>query len=326
MFRIGISAFCSIILTCCLCPFVLSLTRKLKAGQPILGYVTNHYSKSGTPTMGGIAFLIGACSIGIVMNLGYSHYAVVTAVSALGFGIIGFLDDFIKIKRADNQGLKAYQKLIGQFGLGIILALFAYNDSGIGSELKIPFNDATIDLGVWAIPVYSLFVVGVVNFVNLTDGLDGLVSTTGSVYLIAVGIILFLSSLSNPVLSTEYAGLSSFVISFGGALAVFFVLNSFPAKIFMGDTGSLGVGALVALSVLFSKNLLVFFIIGAVYFISGLSVVIQVIWFKLTHKRVFKMAPFHHHLERCGIHENKIVAIYSLITLCGGLAVISFWG
>ncbi len=326
MFRIGISAFCSIILTCCLCPFVLSATRKFKAGQPILGYVTNHYSKSGTPTMGGIAFLLGSCSIAILTNVGYSHYAVVTAVSALGFGVVGFLDDFLKIKRADNQGLKAYQKLIGQLGLGVILAFFAYNDPGIGSSLKIPFSKNEIELGYFAVPCYTLFIVGVVNFVNLTDGLDGLVSTTGTIYSIAIGIVIFLSSFNNPILSSEYVGLSSFVISFGGALSVFFVLNSFPAKIFMGDTGSLGVGAVVALSALFSKNAILFFIIGIVYLISGLSVMIQVIWFKLTKKRVFKMAPFHHHLERCGIHENKIVAIYSLITLCAGLGVISFWG
>lgn len=326
MFRIGISAFCSIILTCCLCPFVLSATKKLKASQPILGYVTNHYSKNGTPTMGGLAFLFGASAIGIILNVGFSRYAIVTAVSALGFGIIGFLDDFIKIKSRNNQGLKAYQKLIGQFGLGIVIALFAYNHPEIKDSINIPFSGISINIGFWAIPVYTLFIVGVVNFVNLTDGLDGLVSTTGSVYLIAIGIMLFLTSIKSPIYSNEYLGLSAFSISFGGTLAVFFVLNSFPAKIFMGDTGSLSTGAVIALTVLFSKNLLIFFIVGAVYVLSGISVVIQVLWFKLTRKRIFKMAPFHHHLERCGIHENKIVAVYSLITLCGGMAAIFFWG
>ena len=326
MVRIGISTICSVVITCCLCPFVLNATRKLKAGQPILGYVTNHYSKSGTPTMGGIAFLLGAGLVGIAMNVGYSHYAVVVCVSAFGYGLVGFWDDFIKIKGHDNQGLKAYQKLIGQFGLAIILAIFVANESKTGRILNIPFSELTIDLGDFAIPIYTLFIVGVVNFVNLTDGLDGLVSTTGTIYLIAVGILLFLSSLKDPVNSVEFLGLSSVSISFGFALAVFFVLNSFPAKIFMGDTGSLGIGAVVALTCLLSGNALVFFIIGIVYLVSGVSVIMQVFWFKLTKKRIFKMAPFHHHLERCGLHENKIVAIYSLITLCGSLAVITFWG
>lgn len=326
MIRIGISSFCSVVITCCLCPFVLNATRKLKAGQPILGYVTNHYSKSGTPTMGGVAFLLGACSVGLVMNVGYSHYAVVVAVSALGYGLVGFLDDFIKIKSKSNQGLKPYQKLIGQFGLAIVLAIFIADERNTGTALNVPFSESVLDLGNFAIPIYVLFIVGVVNFVNLTDGLDGLVSTTGSIYLIAMGIILFISSIKDPVDSVEYLGLSSFSISFGFALAVFFVLNSFPAKIFMGDTGSLGTGAVVSLVCLMSGNALVFFIIGAVYLLSGISVIMQVGWYKLTKKRIFKMAPFHHHLERCGLHENKIVAIYSLITLCGSLAVITFWG
>ena len=326
MIRIGISTICSVVITCCLCPFVLSATRKLKAGQPILGYVTNHYAKSGTPTMGGIAFLLGTSLVGIVINVGYSHYAVVVAVSALGYGLIGFLDDFIKIKSHNNQGLRAYQKLIGQFGIAIILSFYIAKSSNTGSALNIPFSDKVIDLGDFAIPIYAFFIVGVVNFVNLTDGLDGLVSTSGTIYLIALGIVLFLSSLKDPVNSVEFLGLSSFSISFGFSLAVFFVLNSFPAKIFMGDTGSLGAGAVIALVCLMSGNALLFFIVGAVYVMSGLSVVLQVAWFKLTKKRIFKMAPFHHHLERCGLHENKIVAIYSLITLCGSLAVITFWG
>lgn len=326
MIRIGLSTILSVVLTCCLCPFVLSAMRKLKAGQPILGYVTNHYGKSGTPTMGGLAFILGACAIVITLNIGYSHYAVVTAISSLGFGAIGFFDDFIKVKSKDNQGLKPYQKLIGQFSLGLILAYFVVNKTSTGSIVNIPFSSQTIDLDSFAVPVYAIFIVGVVNFVNLTDGLDGLVSTTGSIYLIAFGIILFLSSIKNPANSVELLGLSSASISFGFCLAVFFVLNSFPAKIFMGDTGSLATGAVIALVSLISGNTIVFFIIGIVYAWSGLSVVLQVAWFKISGRRIFKMAPFHHHLEMCGLHENKIVAIYSLITLCGSLAVITFWG
>ena len=323
MLRIGIVTLCSTIITICLCPIVLTVARKAKAGQPILGYVTNHYSKSGTPTMGGIAFLISVCVVSIVANVGFSKTTVVVSMATLGFGIIGFLDDFIKIKSHDNKGLTAVQKLIGQFGLSGIVGYYAYLQ--VGGTIRVPFSELSFDLGFWAIPVYVLFFVGVVNFVNLTDGLDGLVSTSGCVYFITLGIIILLSETKILSYQNEMIGIAGFSFSIGLSLAVFYVLNSYPAKIFMGDTGSLGVGAGVASVALFSGNVLLFFIVGIVYCISGLSVVLQVCYYKLTKRRIFKMAPFHHHLERCGIHENKIVAIYALITLCCGMAVISFW-
>lgn len=327
MLRLGIATLCSIAITLCLCPIVLSLVKKLKVGQPILGYVTNHYSKSGTPTMGGLAFLIGACAVSVLSFVGYSNLAVTAAVATLGFGVLGFLDDFLKVKRKDNGGLSVIQKLVGQILLSLIIAYFAYQHPYVGSVIKIPFTDITLDLGVWALPVYAIFIVGVTNFVNLTDGLDGLVSTSGSLCLISYGILVFLSSFGLSVgYCNALTGLSGFAFCLGGALAVFYVLNSYPAKIFMGDTGSLGVGAGIACVGLFSRNLLLFFILGIVYCVSGLSVILQVSYFKLTGKRIFKMAPFHHHLERCGLHENKIVAVYALVTMCAGIAVISFWG
>ena len=326
MFRIGFSTLISIVATCCLCPLVLSLVRRLKVGQPILGYVTNHYSKSGTPTMGGMAFLLGACFVSLAFNIGYSSHAVMASVLSLGFGVLGFLDDFIKVKSKNNKGLSVVQKLVGQILLSIIIAVYAYLSPDVSSIIKIPFTDYTIDLGYWAIPVYLVFVVGVTNFVNLTDGLDGLVSTSGSVCLTSLGILIFLSAIEGGANISSLTGLSSYALGLGGSLAVFYVLNSYPAKIFMGDTGSLGLGAGIACVCLLSRTLLAFFIVGIVYCISGLSVILQVFYYKLTKKRIFKMAPFHHHLEQCGLHENKIVAIYSLITLCGGIAIISFWG
>ncbi len=326
MLRIGIVTLCSVIFTACLCPFVLILVRRLKVNQPILGYVTNHYSKSGTPTMGGIAFLLGTCAVVILSNVGYSKTAVVATLGTLGFGILGFLDDFIKVKGGDNKGLSVIQKLFGQIFLSIILAYFAYVTPSIGSILKIPFLNVNVELGFFAVPIYAIFIVAVVNFVNLTDGLDGLVSTTGAIYFVAISIVILLSSLGDVLRQNDNIGLVSLALSLGGALSVFYVLNSYPAKIFMGDTGSLGIGAGIATVTLFSGNLLLFFILGITYVISGLSVVLQVFYFKLTKKRIFKMAPFHHHLEKSGMHENKIVALYSFITFCCGILVIFLWG
>lgn len=326
MLRIGLNTLITVIACCVCCPLVLTFAKKLKVGQPILGYVTNHYSKSGTPTMGGIAFLVASCFVCIAFNVSYSRLAVVSAVCVLGFGVVGFLDDFIKVKSHDNKGLSVVQKLIAQFVLAIIIAYFTYSETDVGGVIPIPFSKVTLDLGWWSVPIYAIFVVAVVNFVNLTDGLDGLVATTGCVSAVAFSILVFLSAYPLGTRGGELIGLSSFSMSFGLALATFYVLNSYPAKIFMGDTGSLGTGALLATVSLFSGNILIFFIIGIVYVLSGLSVILQVGYFKLTHKRIFKMAPLHHHLERCGIHENKIVAIYALITLCCSIAVISLRG
>ena len=193
MFRIGIVVLCSVLVTACLSPFVLLLVRRLKVNQPILGYVENHYSKSGTPTMGGMAFLLGVCVVIILSNVGYSKVTLVATVSTLGFGILGFLDDFIKVKGGDNKGLSVIQKLFGQIFLSAIIAYYAYITPSIGSVVNIPFFDYSIDFGVYAIPLYVIFIVAVVNFVNLTDGLDGLVSTTGLIYLVTIAILILLT-------------------------------------------------------------------------------------------------------------------------------------
>lgn len=326
MLRIGLSTLITVVACCVCCPLVLAFARRFKVGQPILGYVTNHYSKSGTPTMGGVAFLLASCLVAIVFNVAYSRLAVVSAVCVLGFGAVGFLDDYIKIKSHDNKGLSVVQKLIAQFLLAGIIAYFVYAETDVSGNINLPFVGASIDLGLWSVPIYAVFIVGVVNFVNLTDGLDGLVATTGCASAVALSILIFLTALTTGDNAGELTGLSAFSMAFGFALATFYVLNSYPAKIFMGDTGSLGTGALLATVSLFSGNMLNFLIIGTVYVVTGLSVILQVGYFKLTHKRIFKMAPLHHHLERCGIHENKIVAIYALVTLCCAIAVISLRG
>ena len=182
MFRIGIVVLCSVLVTACLSPFVLLLVRRLKVNQPILGYVENHYSKSGTPTMGGMAFLLGVCVVIILSNVGYSKVTLVATVSTLGFGILGFLDDFIKVKYKQNLGLRPYQKIIGQVGISLILAMYVYYFSGRGGQLVLPFSLKVVDIGFWVVPLIVVLCLALTNAVNLTDGLDGLASNTSMQY------------------------------------------------------------------------------------------------------------------------------------------------
>lgn len=288
---------------------IFKLCKKFHFSQTILHYVDKHAGKSGTPTMGGFIFIF-ACVFACSFFLGFDGwFSVLIILSMLGYGLLGFLDDFIKIKGHKNEGLKPYQKIIGQVGLAIILALFVYFK--IGS--KIDLFGLKLDLGVFIIPLIVVFYVAVTNSVNLTDGLDGLAGGVSTVYLIAFGVILALLGFNNY-------GIISFAMA--GALIGFLLFNSFPAKIFMGDTGSLALGGLIASLAVFSGLELVMAIIGIMFVLSSVSDILQVGYYKKTHKRIFKMAPLHHHFEQKGVHENRIVAVYIVVTLVCGLASI----
>lgn len=322
--RIGLYAILSIVGAIVLTPLVVKTATNAK--QPILHYVDNHNGKAGTPTMGGLIFVFAACLVIIVSN-GVSSMAFVAAIVTIGFGMIGFLDDFLKVKTKNNKGLKAYQKLLAQTAIAVAVALYCYFNPHISTVFKIPFSANTVDLRGWAIPVYIFVLVSMVNAVNLTDGLDGLVATTGSIFFTAITVILFIIT-SRGIGNIGAGGVTSlayFSAAFAGSLIAFIVINSFPAKIFMGDTGSLAIGAGMACAAMFSGNTFYIVIIGIVYVISALSVAIQVIVFKLTKKRVFLMAPLHHHFERRGIHENKIVAGYALVTVIAAIVAVIFY-
>lgn len=290
-----------------LSPLVLSLSKKIHAEQPILGYVDNHKSKAGTPTMGGIIFITAVALSTLVLVPLKSAGTVCVAVT-ISFGIIGFLDDFIKIKFKKNMGLRPYQKIIAQGLVAIIASAYACSSDVPGKAVNVPFSDITLNLGSIAVFLYLFVIVGATNAVNLTDGLDGLATVTSNVYFTAFTVIMLLTGADGSLVA--------FSSGLVGATIVFFVLNCFPAKIFMGDTGSLALGGAVSMVAIMSGNVLLLPILGLPFLISAVSVILQVGYFKLSGgKRIFKMAPFHHHLERSGLHENKIVAIYTLASV-----------
>lgn len=308
---------------------VIKFMKRLKAGQPILSYVDKHEGKSGTPTMGGIMFLAGMCVTAAAFGaMSFTLGAVAVAVT-LCYGLIGFLDDFIKVRTKHNQGLKAYQKVIGQAGVAIIVTIFCYRNPYVTSAIVIPFTDITVDLSWGYIPFCFILFIAMTNAVNLTDGLDGLVaktSTAGFTALAAI-IVYMLATVadeSNPAYRQQLDSVGVFTFAMIGALLAFIWFNSNPAKIFMGDTGSLSIGGALAVVTVFIKNPFINLLIGIMYVVSCISVIVQVLVYKAKKKRVFLMAPYHHHLEYKGIKESKIVTYYTLITVIGGLiAVIS---
>ena len=308
-------------------PMVISLIKREKVKQVILHYVENHQSKAGTPTMGGIIFLL---SISIMAFVFFENSYTLAGVSLLVFvayGINGFLDDFIKFKFKRNLGLKAYQKIIFQLLIAGAVAYFVYTSSLVGSELHVPFVDVTIDVGWWIIPIVIVVFLACTNSVNLTDGLDGLAASTVMCYMLSfvfLMLVMFSSRLEglSTILAFEYRNMIILACTCVGAMLCFLLFNCFPAKIFMGDTGSLALGGLVACVCIFTKNTLFIPILGIMFVLSALSVIIQVAYYKMTRKRVFLMAPLHHHFEKKGVFEGRIVMCYAVITSIVGLLVV----
>ncbi len=303
-------------------PLVIALAKKAKAGQPILCYVEQHAKKAGTPTFGGFIFLLPAFLVTLVMNMGEGlSVGLIAAIVMISFAVLGFLDDFIKIKTKDNQGLRPYQKIVGQAAIAVIVAFYAYRTPTIGSGVYFPFYGKEIDLGRWYIPFACFLYLALSNCVNLTDGLDGLASGCSVVYLFVYGVVIVLCVFAGVADQT----LLLFDAALIGGVLAFLLFNTNKASIFMGDTGSLALGGASAAIALFSKQPFCVVLVGIMYAVSGISILLQVAYFKLTHgKRIFLMAPFHHHLEKKGFGEAKICAIYSIVTLLMGvLAILS---
>lgn len=313
------------VLAVVIAPIIIKWLYRLKFGQSILVYVEKHKQKSGTATMGGLIFLIVSIAGYLIFCRGNRTLATIALLSMIFFGVIGFLDDFIKIKYRHNEGLKPYQKIIGQFSIAIIIAIFVYNSDLVGSECYIPFTDRTIDLGWWIIPFVIVVYLAIVNSVNLIDGLDGLCGSVSSVVMIAIGVIVCLmSSRFDGVYLVEINNLVVLLMGVVGAVLGFLCYNVFPAKVFMGDTGSLALGGLIASVTTFSKNYFLIMIVGIMFVLTALSVILQVGYFKLTKKRIFKMAPLHHHFEQ-DHHEVKVVSIYVIVTIIIGLLSITMY-
>ena len=304
----GVTAF---VITALLGPLMIPVLKKLKFGQSILEEGPSwHKSKQGIPTMGGILFGVGILAAFLIAGYGYYMHGDVTVLAALVlalvFGAIGFCDDYIKVKKKRNLGLTAMQKLILQVLATAAFLIFLYSRGAITTSILIPFTNIVLELGLAYYILALLLIVGMVNAVNFTDGLDGLLSA------VTIPVMLFCLAAGLRCGAQSVSVLASAVV---GGLAGFLIFNFPPAKIFMGDTGSLFLGGAV-MGLLFCLNIPEIVIIaGIVYVIELLSVVLQVLVYKLTKKRIFKMAPIHHHFEMCGWSEVKIVCVFTLISL-----------
>jgi len=287
-------------------PVLIPILKKIKIGQVVRddGPKT-HLGKSGTPTMGGL-LILGSILITSLIYVKDFPRIVPILFTILGFGLIGFLDDYIKVVLKRSLGLRAWQKMLGQIIVTGVLAYYLIYVLDTPLAMRIPFMSNTfLDFGVFNIPLLFLVVLGCVNGTNLTDGLDGLLGS------ITVLVATFLAVVSIGI----EAGITPVVCAVVGALLGFLLFNVHPASVFMGDTGSLALGGFIAASAYVTQMQLFIPIVGLVYVIEVLSVMIQVGYFKISGgKRVFKMAPIHHHFELSGWKETKIVAIFSILT------------
>lgn len=306
-------------------PIIIGFLRKLKFGQSILVYVEKHKSKAGTPTMGGLIFILSTTLGYFVFFSQNNSLATISFLSFLFFGMVGFLDDFIKIKYKQNEGLKPYQKIIGQFGIAIAISIFVYRSGLVGSEVIIPFTLKTIDLSFWIIPFVIFVYLAVVNSVNLIDGLDGLCGSVSTIVLVSITLILYVCfGSSESVYSSEILNLNTLSLGLVGGVLGFLLFNSHKASCFMGDTGSLALGGYLASVFVLTKEYFLFVILGLPFVLTVLSVVMQVGYYKLTKKRIFKMAPLHHHFEM-SYGETKVVAWYRILTICVCVLTIIFY-
>ncbi|MBF8982244.1 phospho-N-acetylmuramoyl-pentapeptide-transferase [Lutibacter sp. B2] len=305
MMTIVISFFITLILG----PIVIPMLQRLKVGQSIRDEgPKSHIAKSGTPTMGGIimiiAILITTLSSGMTGKQKIDLYMVLFAT--VSFGLIGFIDDFIKVVLKRNLGLKAYQKLIGQILIAVIIAVYQSKISVSGTNILIPFINQYVDFGIFYIPFIATVVVATANSVNLTDGLDGLAS----------GVTLIVAAFFSLVaMNWGYSSLTVFSGALTGTCLGFLRFNAYPAKVFMGDTGSMALGGAIATVAILMNLTLIIPIVGGIYFVEALSVILQVTSFKLTGKRIFRMSPLHHHFELKGWKETKVVVVFWSVTL-----------
>lgn len=294
------------IITLVLGPLLIPILKKLKAGQSIRDEgPKSHMVKAGTPTMGGIMFIV-AVIVTCLTSGKVNPDILILIASFTAFGVIGFIDDFIKVVLKRNLGLRAYQKLILQMIIAVVLAVYQLKISAYGTRIYIPFVDFYWDIGVFYIPFIAFFVISVVNSVNLTDGLDGL---AGGITLI---IALFFSIVA---INLGYQSIAVFCGALTGALLGFLRFNAHPAKVFMGDTGSLALGGAIASVAILMNMTLIIPVVGGIYLAEAISVMLQVVSFKLRKKRLFKMAPIHHHFELCGWKETKVVGVFWGLTL-----------
>lgn len=294
-----------------LCPVIIPFLRRLKVGQFVReDGPKSHLSKAGTPTMGGVIILL-AVLITTLLYLNHQKETMLVLFCTVGFGVIGFLDDYIKIVMKRSMGLSVIQKLVLQMGIAGVFTYYYLRGLNLSPEFLIPFSGGLHDgwylqMPVWLFVVFVFFVLlGTVNGTNFTDGLDGL----------ATSVTLLVAVFFTVVAVGTGSGLSLITSAVSGALMGFLMYNVYPARVFMGDTGSLALGGFVASTALVLKLPAFILIVGIIYLVEVLSVILQVACFKLFHgKRIFKMAPIHHHFEQCGWSETRVVTVFSIVT------------
>ncbi|WP_312095325.1 phospho-N-acetylmuramoyl-pentapeptide-transferase [Niallia sp.] len=297
------------LITVLISPFFIPFLRRLKFGQSIREEgPKSHQKKTGTPTMGGLMIIFSIVVTTLVMINKFSEPTIKTYLLLLvliGFGLLGFLDDFIKVVMKRNLGLTSRQKLLGQIIISLIF-YFVLRENEFSTAISIPFVDKPLELG-WFYALFIIFwLVGFSNAVNLTDGLDGLVSGTSAVAFGAFAVLAW---------SQSQFEISIFSVAIVGAVLGFLVFNAHPAKVFMGDTGSLALGGAIAAIAILTKLEILLILIGGVFVIETLSVILQVISFKSTGRRIFRMSPLHHHYELVGWSEWRVVVTFWTVGL-----------
>ena len=294
---------------------IVPILRKLKVGQIERNDgPESHLKKQGTPTMGGIIMMLGITAVTVVSYIYYKAKDIELANNLLpvlgltiGFGIIGFIDDFKKLVLRNTKGLKPSLKMLGLLIISVIFILYLQKGINLGTETYIPIIKQYITIPIWVyIPFAILVILATTNAVNLTDGIDGLSSSVCTIIITCLTVIATILQIKEIII------FGAIVI---GAILAFLMFNIYPARVFMGDTGSLFLGGVISGIALYLKMPLILLIIAIIPLIETLSVIIQVAYFKKTGKRVFKMAPIHHHFELSGWRENKVVMIFSIITL-----------
>ena len=308
-FGVAVPVLLSFVISAAAGPVIIPILRKLKVGQTVRddGPQT-HLKKNGTPTMGGIIFLLGV----VVTSLFYvKDYPKIIPIlfMTVGFGVVGFLDDFIKVVLRRSEGLTPAQKMAGQLVVTAVFAYYMVQMSDVGLTMLIPFSGGKyLDIGWLAVPLLFFAVIGTVNGTNFTDGLDGL----------AASVTVMVAVFFTVVAVGTNSGIAPVTCAVAGGLLGFLLFNVYPASVFMGATGSLALGGFVASAAYMMRLPLFLLIVGLIYLVEVLSVIIQVTYFKATHgKRFFKMAPIHHHFEKCGWSETRVVTVFSIITaLC----------
>ena len=285
-------------------PVLIPFLRKLKVGNTEREELKSHQVKNGTPTMGGLIILIAITVTSLIFVRDYPQIMPILFVT-LGFGIIGFLDDYLKVVLKRSDGLLAWQKMLCEILVTGVFAVYMVW-AEVPMTMLIPFSGGKyLNLGWLAFPVMFLAVIGTVNGVNFTDGLDGLASS----------VTILVATFFAVVAIGSASGVAPVTCAVVGALLGFLLFNVYPASVFMGDTGSLALGGFVAATAYMLQMPIFILIVGMIYWIEILSVMLQVGYFKLTHgKRIFKMAPIHHHFELCGWAETRVVAVFSIVT------------